>query len=140
MKRQQILAAAALGIAACGSAPALAQEVAYVVSVQPRMVTVQQQQCQQVMTQGSDNSGIGTVIGGVAGGIIGNQVGGGNGRTVATAIGAVTGAMVGNSLGSQQQSGPQERTVCRNVPVTVQQGEIVTFNYKGRQFTYTFSN
>ena len=117
-----------------------AQEYAQVISVAPRMVTIQQQQCQQVMVQGQQTGSVtGAVIGGVAGGILGNQIGRGTGRTVATAAGAVTGAVVGNSLGSQPASA-QQQTVCNNVPVTVQQGEIVTFSYRGRQFTHAFEN
>jgi uncharacterized protein YcfJ len=119
-------------------APALAQEYAQVISIQPRMVTVQQQQCQQVTVQGqSSGSTAGMLIGGVAGGILGNQIGKGTGRTVATAAGAVTGAVVGNQLGAQPAA-PQQSTVCNNVPVTVQQGEIVTFSFRGRQFTHVF--
>jgi len=117
---------------------ATAQEYAQVVSVQPRMVTVQQQQCRQVTVQGQNTgSTTGMVIGGVAGGILGNQIGKGTGRTVATAAGAVTGAVVGNQLGGQQGAA-QQQTVCDNVPVTVQQGEIVTFSFRGRTFTHVF--
>ena len=81
---------------------------------------------------------LGTVIGGVAGGIVGNQVGGGSGKTTATALGAVVGAFTGNNLGGRD-AGIQQKQVCTMVPVTVQQGEIVTFNYKGRQFTQAFN-
>ncbi len=47
------------------------------------------------------NEGLGTFIGGVAGGILGNQVGGGNGKTVATIGGAILGSAVGNKLSRQ---------------------------------------
>jgi uncharacterized protein YcfJ len=124
-----------LSIAAFVAAPAFAQDV-YIVSVQPKIVTVQQQQCQQVQVR-TDNSGVGTVIGGVAGGIIGNQVGKGSGNTAATVAGAVVGGMVGNRIG-QDQAEYQTRTQCSYVPVQVQRGEIVTFNYRGRIFTQTF--
>ena len=52
------------------------------------------------MTPASASSGIGVgaVIGGVAGGLLGNQVGGGNGKTVATVAGVVGGAMIGNQI------------------------------------------
>lgn len=117
---------------------AQAQEVAQVVSVQPRMVTVQQQQCRQVMVQGQNTgSTAGMVVGGVAGALLGSQIGGGSGRTAATAAGAIGGAMVGNHLGGQQGA-PQQQTVCENVPVTVQQGEIITFSFRGRTFTQAF--
>ena len=133
--------AAMLGVAGAGlvlCAQAGAQEYAQVISVQPRMVTIQQQQCRQVSVQGQNTgSTAGMLIGGVAGGILGNQIGKGTGRTVATAAGAVTGAVVGNQIGGQQGA-PQQQTVCDNVPVTVQQGEIVTFSFRGRQFTHVF--
>jgi len=119
------------------SSAAMAQDV-YVVSVQPRFTTVYQQQCQTVSVR-EDNSGVGTVIGLIAGGIIGNQVGGGSGRDIATVIGAGVGASVGNRIGQDQISGGQ-RQVCQNVPMTVQSGETVTFNYRGRVFTHIFVN
>ena len=115
---------------------ALAQQWAEVVSVQPRMVTVQQQQCQEIVVR-SDNSGVGTVIGGVTGGIVGNQVGGGSGKDAATIAGVVIGGMVGNRIG-QDQANYQTRQQCTFTPVQVQRGEIVTFRYNGRLFTQTF--
>jgi uncharacterized protein YcfJ len=124
-----------LAIAALIAAPAFAQDV-YVVSIQPKFVTIQQQHCQQVQIR-SDNSDVGTVIGGVAGGIIGNQVGKGSGNTAATVAGAVVGGMVGNRIG-QDQAEYTTRYQCTLTPVQVQRGEIVTFNYKGRTFTQVF--
>jgi uncharacterized protein YcfJ len=115
---------------------ALAQQFAEVVSVQPRMVTIQQQQCQEVVVR-SDNSGVGTVIGGVTGGIVGNQVGKGSGRDAATIAGAVIGGMVGNRIG-QDQAEYSTRQQCILTPVTVQRGEIVTFRYRDRIFSHTF--
>ena len=115
---------------------ALAQQFAEVVSVQPRMVTIQQQQCQEVVVR-SDNSGVGTVIGGVTGGIVGNQVGGGSGKDAATIAGVVIGGMVGNRIG-QDQANYTTRTQCTMTPVQVQRGEIVTFRYNGRIFSQTF--
>jgi uncharacterized protein YcfJ len=114
-------------------------QVAQVIRVEPRYVTVQQRQCQQYEVQGQDNSAAGTIIGGLAGGIIGNQVGSGRGREAATAIGAVTGAIVGNNL-SARDSQPQVRESCRVVPTTVQQGRVVTFNYQGHVFSQAFPN
>jgi len=118
------------------SSAAIAADV-YVVNVQPRYITIQQQQCHQELVQ-QNNSAIGTVIGGVAGGIIGNQVGDGSGRTAATVAGTIVGGMVGNRIGQDQKS-YQYQTVCNIIPVTVQQGEIVTFSYKGRQFIQSFN-
>ena len=120
--------------------PSQSQEVAHVLQIAPRMVTIPQQQCQQVLVQGQDNSTAGTIIGGVAGGILGNQVGRGDGRTAATALGAVVGAFSGSALGGRDAGVAQYRTVCNTVPVTVQQGEIVTFEFRGRQFTQIFAN
>ena len=137
-----------VGLLSVGSAltlattAALAQpqyDVAHVLQVAPRMVTIQQQQCQQVIVQGQDNSTAGAVLGGVAGGILGHQVGRGEGRTAATALGAVVGAMAGSNVGGRD-AGYQPRTVCNMVPVTVQQGEVVTFEYKGRQFVQVVPN
>lgn len=122
-------------VAALIAAPALAQDV-YVVSVQPMFTTIQQQQCHQVQVR-NDNSGMGTVIGGVAGGILGNQVGKGSGRDAATVAGAIVGGMVGNRIG-QDQAQYETRQQCTMVPVQVQRGEIVTFNYRGRIFTQAF--
>lgn len=117
----------------------MAQEV-YVVNVQPRMVTVQEQQCQQVAVQRPANNGntAGGVLGALAGAALGNQIGGGSGKDIATAAGAVIGYQVGR--GEPQSGGIEYRTVCTSVPVTVQRGETVTFNYKGRIFTQTFGN
>lgn len=45
------------------------------------------------------NSPIGIATGAVVGGLIGNQIGGGNGRTLATVAGAVGGGYLGNLAG-----------------------------------------
>jgi uncharacterized protein YcfJ len=124
-----------MALAAFMATPVFAQEL-YVISIQPKIVTIQQQQCQQVQVR-TDNSGVGTVVGGVAGGIIGNQVGKGSGNTAATVAGAIVGGMVGNRIG-QDQAQYETRMQCSMVPVQVQRGEIVTFNYRGRIFTQTF--
>ena len=126
--------AVAIALMALGTAAA-AQDVR-VINIQPRYVTQYQQQCQQVQVR-VDNSGVGTVIGGVTGGIVGNQVGKGSGRDVATVAGAIIGGMVGNRIG-QDQAQYETRQECQSVPVTVQQGEIVTFEYRGRRFSQTF--
>ena len=114
---------------------ASAQDV-QVLSIQPRFVSVVQRQCriEQVRV---DNSAPGTVIGGIAGGVIGNQVGKGSGRDAATAVGVITGAMVGNRIG-QDQATYENREICENVQVSRQQGEVVTFSYRGRVFTQAF--
>lgn len=128
-----------IGILCAFSTSAFAQDIAQVIRVDPRYVTVQQRQCQMVEVQGQDNSTAGLIIGGVAGGIIGNQVGKGSGKDAATALGAVTGAIVGNNLGGRNAQ-TYVREECRMVPMTVQQGRTVTFNYQGHIFSQTFSN
>lgn len=126
----------AMGLVGFGITAVASPDAATVISVQPQWITVQQQQCQQVQVR-EDNSGIGTVIGAVAGGIIGNQIGGGSGKTAATIAGTVVGGAVGNRIGSDQ-SNVVTKQVCNIVPVQVQQGRIVTFNYQGHVFTQTF--
>ena len=117
---------------------AAAQDV-YVVNVQPRLVTVQQQQCnvQEFYREGSSGSG---TIGAVAGGLLGSTLGRNrNDQIAGTVIGALIGGAIGNEVG-REPSGIEQRQVCRYIPVQVQQGEIVTFSYRGRVFTQTFNN
>ncbi|MBC7610396.1 MAG: glycine zipper 2TM domain-containing protein [Polaromonas sp.] len=47
---------------------------------------------------GNTTIGLGTVAGGVLGGLLGNQVGGGNGKTLATVAGVAGGAYAGNTI------------------------------------------
>ena len=116
---------------------AQAQDV-YVAHVQPRMVTVYQQQCREVAVHTAPTQGnsAGGVLGALAGAALGNQVGGGSGRDIATAAGAVIGYQIGR--GESQPGGVTYRTVCESVPVTTQRGETVTFRYRGRLFSQTF--
>ena len=117
----------------------MAQEV-YVMSVQPRLVTVNQQQCQIQEVVRDGNTGSGTTIGAVAGGLLGSTLGGNrNDHLAGTVIGALIGGAIGNEM-SREPARVEQRQVCRYVPVQVQQGEIVTFNYRGRVFTQTFNN
>ena len=121
------------------SSTVMAQDV-YIMGVQPRFVTVQQQQCsvQEVVREG--NNGSGTVIGAVAGGLLGSTIGGNrNDHLAGSVIGALLGGAIGNEM-SREPARVEQRQVCRYVPVQVQQGEIVTFNYRGRVFTQTFGN
>jgi len=117
---------------------ATAQDV-YVVNVQPRLVTVQQQQCnmQEFHREGSPASG---AVGAVAGGLLGSTLGSNrNDQLAGTVIGALIGGAIGNEVG-REPARIEQRQVCRYIPVQVQQGEIVTFNYRGRVFTQTFNN
>jgi len=116
---------------------ATAQEI-YVVAVQPRYVTIQQRQCQmrEYIREGSSGSG---TIGAVAGGLLGSTIGSTSGDHIA---GTVIGALIGGAIGSEVSREPgriEQREVCSYVPMQVQQGEIVTFNYRGRIFTQTFN-
>ena len=47
---------------------------------------------------GNQTIGLGTVAGGLIGGLLGNQVGGGNGKTLATVAGLAGGALAGNTI------------------------------------------
>ena len=110
-----------------------------VVQVTPRFVTVQQQQCytQDVTVGGGQgNSGIGAVAGGLLGSTLGSNR---NDQLAGTVIGAIVGGMVGNEYG-RSPSHIEQRQVCRMVPQQVQQGETVTFSYRGRIFTQSFGN
>lgn len=51
----------------------------------------------------AQNSPIGIGVGAVVGGLLGNQVGGGNGKTIATIAGAVGGGYVGNEIAKRNQ-------------------------------------
>jgi len=117
---------------------AFAQQFAEVVRVEPRMVTTQQQQCQEVVVQvpGSSGNTAGGVLGAIAGAALGNQVGGGSGKDIATVVGGVVGYQVGK--GEATAATIERRVQCTISPVTVQQGEIVTFRYRGRIFSQTF--
>ena len=59
---------------------------------------------QPVSNQGAvycNSETVGRVIGGVAGAVLGNQVGRGDGRTLATLGGAVAGVLIGGNIGRQ---------------------------------------
>ena len=94
----------------------------------------------QVINNGGFNAG--TLIGGIFGGILGNQVGGGDGKTIATATGSVLGAHV---LGNQNQNSTtttttqyENRTVCTtSYRIDHKQhisGYVVTYNFDGRSY------
>lgn len=112
-------------------------DAAVVVARQPNFVSILQQQCQQVPVQVSQQNTGGTIVGGVLGAALGNQVGRGDGKTVATAVGAVLGSQLGGSQAANAGT-VEYRTQCTNVPVQVQQGETVTFEYRGRRFSQAF--
>jgi len=75
----------------------------------------------------------------VAGGILGNQVGGGNGRTVATAAGAIAGAIVGDRMEDNNgRRAVEEQPVqrCRTIDhwQTRNDGYAVTYEYRGHTY------
>jgi len=51
----------------------------------------------------AQNSPVGIGVGAVVGGLLGNQVGGGNGKTLATIAGAVGGGYIGNEVAKKNQ-------------------------------------
>lgn len=116
--------------------PCMALADAKVISVKPKYVTIYQQQCttQDVLVE---NTASGALVGGVVGGALGNQVGGGSGKTAATIVGAIVGSNIGRA-NAQNNARIETRQICNQVPVTVQQGETVTFDYNGKIFTQTF--
>jgi uncharacterized protein YcfJ len=118
--------------------PVVAQDI-YVVNVQPRFITVQQKQCHVQEFHRESVTGSGTV-GAVAGGLLGSTLGSNrNDQVAGTVIGALIGGAIGNEVGRDSYR-TEHRQVCRHIPVQIQQGEIVTFSYRGRMFTQTFNN
>lgn len=105
-----------------------------IVDIKPKHRNVVTRQCRQEQVS-TDNGTTGAIIGGVAGGIIGNQVGKGTGKDAATVLGAIVGATAGGRIGSDQHN-VETREVCTNVPTTVITGEVVTFIYKGRRYSF----
>lgn len=109
------------------------QDVAVVVSRQPRYVTSYQQVCNTVPVERRSQSG--GAVGAILGAAIGNQIGDGRGRDIATAAGAV----IGGQMGSQNDGTVVDmQTRCTQQLVQVLSGEIVTFEYRGRRFTQVF--
>lgn len=148
---------AALTFFVIGSAQAY-DDVARVVNIQPKYVTTYQRQCHveqvpvtRTAPQGGVFDGTGAALkgdgdalaGAIIGGVIGNQFGKGDGKKAATVAGVIIGSNMANGTANAQGGTYTEyvnREVCRNVSQQVQRGEIVTFSYKGRQFTMTFDN
>ncbi len=111
-----------------------ASDVALVVDRQARYTTVYQRVCQDVPVERRHQSG-GAVMGAILGAAVGNQIGEGRGRDIATAAGAVIGSQMGQDPGHVTV---ETQTRCVNQPVTVYDGETVTFEYQGRRFTQFF--
>ena len=106
-----LIAAAALGLAACAMPPA---QTTYPggatypsTGTYPSSGTYPQQaytsygyveSVEVVPASGSQGPGIGAVGGAIAGGVLGNQIGSGSGRTAATVGGAVAGGVIGHQI------------------------------------------
>jgi outer membrane lipoprotein SlyB len=71
-------------------------------------------------------TGVGAVGGAVVGGLLGNQVGGGNGRTLATVAGAVGGGFAGNAIEKRVRTHTMTR-----VQVRMQTGAVRNFTETG---------
>jgi uncharacterized protein YcfJ len=133
-----LLALAAASVAALAPA-AQAQETARVISSIPmiQQVAVPRQVCttQQVAVE-QPKSGAGAALGAIAGGALGNQIGRGDGRTLATIAGVVGGAMLGNHVEGQPQARVQDQTTCSQQTVYENRtvGYEVTYEYAGRQY------
>jgi outer membrane lipoprotein SlyB len=76
--------------------------------------------------QPAQPSGLGIAAGAVVGGLLGNQVGGGNGKTLATVAGVVGGGFAGNEVEKRTRS-----TTTYNVRVRMQDGSARTFPNAG---------
>ncbi|MES2535236.1 MAG: glycine zipper 2TM domain-containing protein [Pseudomonadota bacterium] len=72
--------------------------------------------------QAAQPSGLGIAAGAVVGGLLGNQVGGGNGKTLATVAGVVGGGFAGNEVEKRTRS-----TTSYEVRVRMQDGSARTF-------------
>ncbi len=72
-------------------------------------------------------TGIGVVAGAVLGGVLGNQVGGGNGRSLATVAGAVGGGYAGNEIEKRSNT-----TSSYQVQVRMEDGRVRHFSYSSQ--------
>lgn len=80
----------------------------------------------QAVRSAPRTSGVGVGVGAVVGGLLGNQVGGGNGRTLATVAGAVGGGYAGNEIEKRNHT-----TTSYQVRVRMEDGEIRSFSQGG---------
>lgn len=72
--------------------------------------------------QAAKPSGVGIAAGAIIGGVLGNQIGSGNGRTLATVAGAVGGGYAGNEVEKHTRT-----TTTYQVRVRMEDGEVRTF-------------
>jgi hypothetical protein len=134
MKKLFVLILLLAGIAHAQST----SEFAQVINVQPRYVTTYQKQC-EMREVVRDNSRGDATIGALAGGVLGSTIGhNSNDRLAGGVVGALIGGAIGSDVG-RDSARAEVREVCRQVPVTIQQGSTVTFNYRGQVFTQSFA-
>jgi outer membrane lipoprotein SlyB len=118
---------------ASAPAPAPVQQAAPVTQIkesQPTQVAAKSNWCEncgnvesvRTIKQRAEGSGLGAAGGAVLGGLLGNQIGGGNGKTLATAAGAIGGAVVGN-----QVEGNVKATTSYEIRVRLDDGTLRTF-------------
>jgi outer membrane lipoprotein SlyB len=81
----------------------------------------------QAMQSQADPSGVGVVGGAVVGGLLGNQIGSGNGRTLATIAGAVGGGYAGNEVEKRTRS-----ATTYQVRVRMENGQVRNFPYNNQ--------
>jgi outer membrane lipoprotein SlyB len=81
----------------------------------------------QTITHKAEGSGVGVAAGAVVGGLLGNQVGGGNGKTLATVAGAVGGGFAGNEIEKRARA-----TTSYEVRVRMEDGTLRTFPYSAQ--------
>ena len=73
------------------------------------------------------STGVGGIGGAVVGGLLGNQVGNGNGRTLATIAGAVGGAFAGNEVEKRTRT-----STTYQVKVRMEDGQVRSFPYNSQ--------
>lgn len=78
-----------------------------------------------ITTQQGNETGLGMIGGALVGGLLGNQIGNGNGRTLATVAGAVGGGYAGHEAENYYH-----RDTSYNVSVRMDNGATRTFTYK----------
>jgi outer membrane lipoprotein SlyB len=101
-------------------APAPVKQAAPVTQIKESEPT--QLAAKSAIKQRAEGSGLGAAGGAVLGGLLGNQIGGGNGKTLATAAGAIGGAVVGN-----QVEGNVKATTSYEIRVRLDDGTLRTF-------------
>jgi len=111
-------------------------DYARVIKIEPNYVTVQQQVCHQGSITRS-NQGTDTAIGAGVGAVAGTAIAGRHDKLLGAVVGGVTGAVIGNEVG-RDSTITTPTQVCHVEQQTVQQGQIVTFEYRNVRFTHLF--